>query len=372
MKNKLNVGIIGCGQIAEIKHIPAIMANSDLAQLVAVQDLDLQRAKYISNKHTDGKAGVYENYTDLLRDPAIDVVHVCTPNSTHAEISILAMEEGKHVLCEKPIAHTLEAAENMIETQKKTGKKLSISFQNRFRRDSLAIKQACMDGLLGEIYFAKAHAVRRKKVPTWGSFTDIGYQGGGPLIDIGSHSIDLALWFMDNYEIDSVVGSCYRKLYDNPEGNVFGPWDPNQFSIEDSAFGFVKMKNGATLVVEAAYALNTTESKEAMTTLCGTKGGAQQNEGDFGYGSFSYTINTVINGDLVTIHPDYPYKYTIDKSHAQNELMTYAPKIEFKRWFNAIINDKEPDVLPIQAYTVSKLINAIYESAKTGKQIFFD
>jgi len=366
----LNVAIVGCGGIAGMKHLPAIRANSNLARLVAVQDVDVQRAQALAQSWGDD-VRVYETVEELLQDDRVDVVHVCTPNFTHAPISIAAMHAGKHVLCEKPIADTLEAAREMIRVHRETGKKLSVSYQNRFRHDSQAIKRACNEGMLGEIYYAKAHATRRKRAPTWGNFLSAG-SSGGPMLDVGVHAIDLALWFMDNYDVESVSGSVFYKMADNPEGNVFGLWDPKNFNVEDSAIGFVRMRNGATLLVESSYALNLRDAREAMTTLCGTRGGAEQIVGEYGYGSYDYVLNTVQNGDLVTIRPDLAHRFLLDKSGAQNELMGNAPVREFKQWFEAILQDKDPEVLPEQAYMVNRVAEAVLEAGRTGRTIVFE
>jgi len=375
MAEQLKVGIIGCGAIAENKHVPAIVANGKKAKLVAVSDVKVERAERVSaiySKCANEQPKVYTDYRYIIEDKDIDVVHICTPNSTHSEIAVAAMEAHKHVLCEKPIAHSLEAAQKMIDVSRKTGRKLTISHQNRFREDSQAIFQACRNGILGEIYFAKAHALRRKAVPSWGSFTSKKFQGGGPLIDIGVHALDLVLWFMDNYEVKSVTGSVFQKMRDNCSGNIYGPWDPNNYDVEDSAFGFIKMTNGATIFLEASWALNIRNPKEAMTTLCGTLGGAEQFQGEFGPGSYSYAINTILNDRMVTITPDPPYRYSWRAPKRANELMEEAPQLEFSTWFDAILEDKSPVVLPEQAYTVLMIVDALYKSAETGKTIYFD
>ena len=104
------------------------------------------------------------------------------------------------------------------------------------------VKSVCSAGELGDIYYAKAHAVRRRAVPTWGVFLNEEEQGGGPLIDIGTHALDLTLWMMDNYKPKSVKGSVFKKLGDQTEtGNAWGDWNPDEYTVEDSAFGFIKM-----------------------------------------------------------------------------------------------------------------------------------
>ena len=123
-----------------------------------------------------------------MQDDSIDIVHVLTPNDSHADISIAALEADKHVMCEKPMAKTAVDAKSMVEAANRTGKKLTIGYNNRFREDSLYLKQLCDAGELGHIYLGKAHAIRRRAVPTWGVFLDEEKQGGGPFIDIGTHA----------------------------------------------------------------------------------------------------------------------------------------------------------------------------------------
>ena len=279
MRNgKLQVAIIGCGGIANQKHLPALKGQAAKCDMVAFCDVLIERAEKAAAEYGVEGAKVYDDYRELLKDTEIDVVHVCTPNVAHSPITVAAFEAGKHVMCEKPMAHNTEAAQKMMDAWRKSGKKFTIGYQNRFRPDTQTLRKACDEGALGDIYFAKAHAVRRRAVPTWGVFPDKSQQGGGPLIDIGTHALDITLWMMDNYKPVSVMGSVYEKLGHLPsavEGNMFGPWDPETYEVEDSAFGYIKMENGATIFLESAWALNVAESREAATTLCGTKAGAE-------------------------------------------------------------------------------------------------
>lgn len=248
---KLKAGIVGCGGIANGKHLPA-MKKSDLYEIVAFCDIIRERAEKAKKEYGTEDAKVFEDYQELIKED-LDVVYVTTPNRSHAEISIAAMEAGKDVMCEKPMAKNYAEAQKMVETSEKTGRILNIGYQNRYRPDSLFLKEMCKADELGEIYFAKAHALRRRAVPTWGVFLNEEEQGGGPLIDIGTHALDLTLWMMDNYEVESVTGQTFRKLADQTnQGNDFGDWDPKEFSVEDSAFGFIRMKNGAVIELEAA------------------------------------------------------------------------------------------------------------------------
>ena len=200
MKNgKLQVGLIGCGGIANNKHMPALKSCSDLCEITAFCDLIQERAEKAATEYGTEDAKVYTDYHELLADLDIDVVHVLTPNVAHCEITVAAFEAGKNVLCEKPMAHCTADAQKMIDAWKKSGKKFTIGYQNRFRHEVQMLKKSCEAGELGEIYYGKAHAVRRRAVPTWGVFPDKSKQGGGPLIDIGTHALDITLWCMDNF-----------------------------------------------------------------------------------------------------------------------------------------------------------------------------
>ena len=270
--SKVKVAIIGCGGIANQKHFPALKNNSDLNEIVAFCDIKIERAQKAAAEFGVAGAQVTADYREVLANPAVEVVHICTPNVSHSEIAIAAFEAKKHVYCEKPMSHSTVEAEKMVEAWKKSGMQFTVGYQNRFRPEVQNLHTACQKGDLGDIYYAKAHAVRRRGVPTWGVFMDKEAQGGGPLIDIGTHALDITLWCMNNYDIDSVSGSVFYKLgglEQATEGNLFGPWDPKTYEVEDSAMGFIKMKNGATISLEASWALNILESREASTTLCG-------------------------------------------------------------------------------------------------------
>lgn len=358
---KFKVGIIGCGGIANGKHMPTLTQLENV-EMVAFCDIDVEKAKAAKEKFGTEDAKIYSDYTELLADDTIDVVHVLTPNNMHSPISCDAMRAGKDVLCEKPMAKTAAQAAEMVKVAKETGRTLSIGYQNRRSREAICLKKMCDHGELGEIYYAKAHAIRRRAVPTWGVFLDAEAQGGGPLIDIGTHALDLTLWCMNNYEPEMVVGSSYRKLADQTDqGNAFGDWNTDDFTTEDSAFGFIKMKNGATIVLESSWALNTLDIGEAKTTLCGTKAGATTKGG--------LHINGVVNNML------YDNKISDASGGVDffDSISDNAPLVEAEIFYKALENgDRDGGVLPEQAFVVTQILEAIYESAKTGKPVYFD
>lgn len=368
MKNgKLQIGIVGCGGIANQKHMPSLSKLSELCEMVAFCDTKVERAEIAAKQYGAEGAKVYEDYNEMFKDKEIDVVHVLTPNVEHCPVTIAAFEEGKHVLCEKPMAHNTEDAKKMIAAWKKSGKQFTIGYQNRFREDVQMLHKACEMGEFGEIYYAKAHAVRRRAVPTWGVFPNKALQGGGPLIDIGTHALDITLWMMNNYKPVSVTGSVFYKLghlAQATEGNTFGPWDPETYEVEDSAFGMIKMEDGSAIHLEAAWAINMLEAKEAATTICGTKAGAEIRSG-MSYPGNQLIINRGHNGMLTEEH------ITKKGDIAYFSGGTGEPGYEeAKQWLNAVINGTEPLVKPEQAFVVTQILEAIYKSSETGTEIY--
>ena len=358
---KLRIGIIGCGGIANGKHMPALAKLTNV-EMVAFCDIIEEKAIAAKAKFGKEDSKTYTDYKQLLEDKSIDVVHVCTPNRSHSFITVDALEAGKHVMCEKPMAINSEEATKMLEAAKRTGKKLTIGYQSRFRANSQFMKKEAEKGTFGEIYYAKAHAIRRRAVPTWGVFLNEYEQGGGPLIDIGTHALDLTLWMMDNYKPKYCIGQAYHKLNKQTnQGNAWGNWDPDKFTVEDSAFGFVVMENGATINLESAWALNMIDVREATTLVCGTKAGGDLYDG--------VRINGIRNNSQYVLRP------TLNPKGAAfyEGVNTGDPAaMEAAQWINAVVNDTDPCVLPEQAYTVTRILEGIYESAKTGKPYYFD
>ncbi|MGD7043273.1 Gfo/Idh/MocA family protein [Jeotgalibacillus proteolyticus] len=360
MVKKIKVGIIGCGGIANAKHLPSL-SKLEQVEITAFCDIEKEKAQQSASKYGTQEAKVYEDYKELLNDSSLDVIHVCTPNSSHAEISIAALESDKHVMCEKPMAKTSEEAKAMVEAAKRTGKKLTIGYNNRYRQDSRYLKQLCEKGDLGDIYFAKAHAIRRRAVPTWGVFLDEEKQGGGPLIDIGTHALDLTLWMMNNYKPKAVLGTTYHKLGQKKNAaNLFGSWDPEKFTVEDSAFGFITMENGATISLESSWALNTLDVDEAKCSLSGTEGGADMKDGLRLNGenlSQLYTTKVDLNDGNIAFYD----------GEQENEA-----DLEARLWIECIQQDTQPVVKPEEAFVVTQVLEALYESAKTGRAVYLD
>ena len=354
----IRAGIIGCGGIANGKHLPAIKEAGGI-EVVAFCDLIRERAEKAAREYGGEDAQVFTDYHDLLA-LNLDAVYVCTPNRSHSAITVDALHSGKHVLCEKPMAINSAQAQAMLDAANETGKVLTIGYQNRFRPDSLYLKKACSEGELGDIYFARANAIRRRAVPTWGVFLNEYEQGGGPLIDIGTHALDLTLWMMENYQPKYAVGTTYHKLNQQRDtANAWGDWDPALFTMEDSAFGFIVMENGATIMLSSSWALNTLEVEEACTVLCGTKGGADMHDG--------LRINGVKHGRQYVEKPALT-PGSVDFYDGSED----SPRMLEQRAFADAIRGKKPVVVrPEEALVVTRILEAIYKSSRQGKPVYF-
>lgn len=338
-----------------LKEIPEV-------EMTAFCDIIPERAEKAAKDYGAEGSKVYTDYKELLKDESIDVVHVCTPNRSHSFISIDALNAGKNVMCEKPMAKTYKEAKEMLEASKKAGKLLCIGYQNRQKPENLYAKAVCESGELGEIYYAKAIAIRRRAVPTWGVFLNEYEQGGGPLIDIGTHALDLTLWMMNNYKPKMVVGNTFRKLVNQTNtANAWGDWDPEKFTVEDAAFGYIVMENGAVVTLDACWALNFPEPREAVFYLCGDKGGIDTYDN-------GVRVNYVKNNRQCIETPDLStggvafYEGDSDNPDVLDQ----------RKWINACLGKGEPPVKAEQALCVTRILEGIYDSAKSGKPVYFD
>lgn len=360
-RRDVRIGIIGCGGIANGKHMPSLKQLPH-AKMVAFCDLIPERAEKAAKEFGTPDAKVYTDYKELLKDPSIEVVHVCTPNREHADISIDAMYAGKHVMCEKPMAKTAADAHRMVDAAKATGKKLTIGYQSRASAEAIYAKSYIDEGNLGEIYYANTYAIRRRGTPNWGVFLNEEEQGGGPLIDIATHSLDLTLYLMNNYEPELVVGKTHKKLEHPEAGNAWGDNGVSDNPLEESACAFIRMKNGATIMLETSWALNTDEIRDAGSLrLCGSRAGLSLLGG-------KVRTNEVKYGRCITTDVDTSAG-GVDFFDGESESATVT---EARRWLDAVIDDTDPVVRPEQACIVSEILEAIYNSSKTGKPVYFD
>ncbi|MGI6173865.1 MAG: Gfo/Idh/MocA family protein [Christensenellales bacterium] len=356
----VKTGIIGCGGIANGKHMPSIK-QVPYVRMVAFCDIIPERAEKAAKEYGVEGAKVYTDYRELLSDPEIEVVHVLTPNREHAQITIDALHAGKHVMCEKPMAKCAEDARLMLEAAKATGKKLTIGYQSRKGAAARYAKQYIESGALGEIYSVNSRSIRRRGTPNWGVFLDEEAQGGGPVIDIATHSLDLTLYLMNNYEPKMVLGRTHKKLEHPEAGNIWGDNGVSESKLEDSAVALILMNNGASILLETAWAINFSAEGGGDTVLCGTKGGLLLRDGKL-------KINSVQMGRQIDTEVDLSADGVAFYDGATESNIVY----EQFDWYDAIVNDRDPIVLPEQAYVVSQILEAIYVSSKTGEPVCFD
>jgi predicted dehydrogenase len=338
--NKLRIGIIGVGGIAQGRHIPAFLQLGDHCELTALSDVNLERAKEAAKEYKI--AHVFEDYRELFS--VVDAVCICTPNKFHAEITIAAFEAGVHVMCEKPMALSQEECERMIDASKKAGKVLAIAYHYRFMKASQAAKKAMEE--VGTPLVVRVQALRRRKVPGWGVFTNKDLQGGGSLIDYGCHLLDLALWLMGNPKHKTVLGSAYNNLSKMPnQVNQWGTFDHQTFNVDDHVTAYIQFDNGASMLFETSWAANIKDDAEHLS-ISGVDGGLSV---------FPFEIYTSKYGMLVNSEATWiPGEEQAGLPQAQN-------------FIHACLGLEELVVKPEEALQVSQIIDQIYESG--GKNI---
>lgn len=346
----LKVGVIGVGGIAGT-HMPG-WAASEHTEVIAGADLSQDALN-----RWGGKWDVSRLETDtaaLINDPDIDIIDVCTPNMYHTELTIAALEAGKHVICEKPLAPTPADVQKMIDARNASGKMLMTAQHFRFSGKSKAMKNEIDSGALGDIYHARSWMLRRTAIPTRPGFLLKKHSGGGATIDIGVHILDLTLWFMGNPKPVSVTGVAKKVLAKNPK--AFGLWDdlntvPPEMDVEELALAFVRFDNDATLVLEVSWMLHhDTASEDMQMWLYGTNGGAHWPKVEVL--QTNYDTKQLYNRTL---------KLTADlaEAHAQE-------CIEFAQ---AVVDGAPSPVPAEQSMQVMQILNAIYESQKTGREV---
>lgn len=343
----LKVGIIGAGGIAKDVHIPNYLACGSKVEIVAIADVVAERAQEVADGYEIPHA--FGSYEEMLEKVKLDAVSICVPNKFHATAAIAALEAGCHVLCEKPPAMDADEAELMMETAKNAGKILTYGFHYRYSPEVEITKSFIDADEMGDIYSARVHAIRRRGIPGWGVFTNKELQGGGALIDIGVHMLDTALYLMGYPEPDVVLGKTHQQIGNKKGVGLLGEWDYENFTVEDMAVGMVTFKNGATLTLEAAFAANVEKNDTMQVSLMGSKGGADV---------FPLKIYQEKHNTLLDITPAYPPQ--ID-GH-QREISLFV---------ESCLEGNTPLSTPEQGVIIQKIIDAIYESAETGKAIQF-
>lgn len=348
----LKVGVIGGGSISAF-HIKPYMDNVEV-ELVALCDKNAERLASAGELY--GVSGLYSNYEDLLENPEIDAVSICTWNNTHAEIAIASLEAGKHVLVEKPLSMTVEQALAVEEAVKKSGKILQVGFVRRHGDNTKILKQFIDSGEFGEMYYAKASCIRRLGNPG-GWFSDQSKSGGGPLIDLGVHMIDICWYLMGKPRPVSVSGNTYSKLGNrsNIKNLTFyqaADYDATLNNVEDLANALIRFDNGASLFVDVSFTLHAKED-ELYAKLFGEKGGAEIEP--------QLAMVTEKNNTILNITPQ------IDNLSFDFE---QAFVNEINHFVDCCIEGKETIAPVADGVQIMKMLNAVYESAKTGKEVY--
>src|SRR5215211_897426 len=255
----LKVGIIGAGNIAQKSHIPAFKNYKHPVELVSLFGRDLIRLEQVSKQF--GIPKIYTSLDAMLLENELDVVSVCTPNNLHFDHVIKALEAGCHVLCEKPPALSYAEAKIMAARAKERGRFLAYNLHRRYLKETAIVKNYIDSGAFGQVYHIKASFVRRRGIPGWGSFTNKEIQGGGALMDIGIHVLDLALYLLGYPEVKAVLGSTYDHIGKTGGIGLMGQWNPDTFTVEDACFAHIRLKNGCSITLETAFALNVEQNR---------------------------------------------------------------------------------------------------------------
>jgi len=342
--SKIRVGVIGLGMG---RHHIAGYQTHPRAEVVAIADLDETRLEQIGDQY--GVATRYLSGEEMLEKEALDVVSIATPNKFHASLSIAAFQAGKHVLCEKPMAMSAEEGRAMLAAAKEAGKRLMINFSYRFTEQSQALKDRVDAGELGDVYFARTVWHRRRGLPKFGGwFGQKGLSGGGPLIDLGVHRLDLALWLMGYPKPVWVMGSTY-----SPLATALAKEAGVSYDVEDLAVGLIRFENGATLEVEASWAANIKERELMETRLLGTEGGLVQRNLNETY-EFEAELYFERNGAHYDMKLHAPRKRRLSAMHHLIE---------------SIVNGTPHIATGEEGLLVMEILDAIYRSAEEGRPV---
>jgi predicted dehydrogenase len=345
----LKVGVIGVGGIAAT-HMPG-WAASPYTSVVAGADVSLPALQAWGAKWDVRRLTTTAD--EIINDPSIDIIDICTPSNFHAPLAIAALDAGKHVLCEKPLAPTPDEIRLMIAARDRSGKKLMTAQHHRYTPAGMALKAEVDGGRLGAVYHARAWYLRRNNVPTRPGFILKEQAGGGACIDIGVHALDMALWLMGSPQPVSVSGIARTELARLP--GAWSPWQggtliPAEMDVEELAVGFVRFDNGATMVLEFAWMLNGPHAEDLQVWLYGTEAGCHYPKAEI----YQSSQRPRQQYDISLKYLPTPYA-----PHAM-ECIDFA---------DVIANDRPNPIPPEQSLAVQVILDAIYKSAETGREI---
>lgn len=350
----MKVGVIGAGSISE-SHLQSY-ANNEQVEVYAICDLNEQRAQDKAKSYHATK--VYYNYKDLLADDTIEAVSICTWNNSHAEIAIAALDAGKHVLVEKPLCKTVEEALRVEQAVKRSGNVLQVGFVRRYATNTNIIKDFIDANKLGDIYYAKASCLRRLGNPG-GWFADKERSGGGPLIDLGVHVIDVCWYLMGKPKVKSVSGNTYSKLGNrsNVKNLSFykaADYDPEKNTVEDLANAIIRFENGASLMVDVSFTLHAKKDTISVN-LYGDQGGVElEPQLNLVREEHNTILNTVPQTDNASFDFTQAFQNEIDH-------------------FIASAHGEKETLSPVEdGVEMMKILCGIYESSEKGCEIQFN
>ncbi|TXL61082.1 Gfo/Idh/MocA family oxidoreductase [Cerasibacillus terrae] len=347
----LKVGVVGLGSISGL-HLKAYEKHKEV-EITALCDANKSRLKELSASY--GVTKTYTNFDDLLQDETIDAVSICTWNNTHAAMAIEALEANKHVLVEKPLSITVGEALAVEDAVKKTGKVLQVGFVRRFGRNEQVLKRFIDQDELGDIYYAKASYLRRLGNPG-GWFSDKSKSGGGPLIDLGVHVIDLSWYLMGKPRPISVTGNTYYKLgnRNNIENLSFykaADYDAGKNDVEDLANALIRFENGASLFIDVSFTLHTLKNEFSLK-LYGDKGGAEVEP--------ELKIVTEKHQTILNIEPQINQNNNHMEERFENEINHFVASCLYG----------EENIAPVSdGVQIMKILDAVYKSAETSREI---
>jgi predicted dehydrogenase len=348
----LKVGVIGAGSISEF-HIKPYLANKEV-KLIAL--CDINEGRLAEKGQLYGISQLYTDYKELMENDEIDAVSICTWNNSHAEIAIAALKSDKHVLVEKPLCMTVEEALEVEVAVEESGKVLQVGFVRRHGDNAMLLKKFIDNGDLGDIYYAKTSCLRRLGNPG-GWFSDRTKSGGGPLIDLGVHMIDICWYFMGKPRPVSVSGNAYSKLgnrshIENLSFYKAADYDPTLNDVEDMTNALIRFENGASLLVDVSFTLQA-KKDELYVKLFGDKGGAEIEP--------ELAIVTEKHNTILNITPQIDnLKFDFTKAFTN----------EINHFVSCCLDGKETIAPVSDGVQVMKMLNAVYESAKTGKEVY--
>lgn len=346
----LRVGVVGLGWAGET-HIKSYIATPNV-EVVAVADPRSERLQEIGK--TYNIPHLYTNYEELIARDDLDIVSVATPNHLHMPVAVGALQSGKHVLSEKPLARSLAEGEAMVKAATENRRVLKVAFNHRQRGDVQVLKSVIEQGGLGRVYHAKASWMRRNGIPGMGGwFTTREMAGGGPLIDLGVHVLDMALYLLNEPEVVAVSAATYAELGPRGRGSR-GDRTASIYEVEDLATAFVRLADGVTLLLEASWAVYGRHNDDFGVALYGTEGGAEIDIKNYDWQN-TLRIFTDTGGVPAEVHPQV-YR---GEGHVA-VVRDFINVIRGGDWSNHVGRE---------GLRRTQIIEACYQSAQQGREV---